>query len=141
MRVFQALPKGAQKVLKERLLPKERVLVALPGLAIYRSGKRFIYPVYFGVFRPVLLIVTNKRVIVMAKGWLRTIYYGWQMNQLAGAHFGPGRLFDGVALKVGDRVTHVLFLKRLRTATKQFVTQLWHVISAGKQKRRKRKSA
>ncbi len=140
MRVAEMLPKGARKLLKNRLRAKEKALLAMPGFTIFRSRGRWIWPVYAGIFRPAFLLVTNKRAIVLAKGWFRVIFYAWDLSELEWADFEPGWLADRVTVTAGGFNTHVLFPKGIRKATKQLVHGIWQLISA-KRKRKKRKIA
>ena len=138
MRLTEILPKGARRALRNRLRSKEKVLLAMPGFTVFRSRGRWIWPVYAGIFRPVFLIATNKRAIVLAKGWFRVVFYAWNLTELAWANFEPGWLADRVTVTAGGFNTHILFPKAIRKATKQLVHQIWQLINV-RRKRKKRR--
>ncbi|MCL5292712.1 MAG: hypothetical protein M1548_09375 [Actinobacteria bacterium] len=138
MRFEKFLPKSIKKALRTRLRAKERIVVAMPGFGIFRSRGRWIWPVYFGIFRPPLLMATNKRLIIMARGWFRMVFYGWDLHRITWANLKPGWLVDRVTITVAGVNTHILLPKKIRRASKHLVNQIQQAVTVGKLRKKRR---
>ncbi|MHB0977165.1 MAG: hypothetical protein ACYC1U_08220 [Candidatus Aquicultorales bacterium] len=137
MKIDEMLPKGVRKVLKGKLRAKERVVFALPAFSIFRSRGRWFWPLYFGLWHPPFLVTTNKHIILVAKGLIRSVFISWEFTDIIGAQLEPKRIGDRVTLTVGEWRTRLRFPKKLRRATKQLVDQLWMLIGSKKKKKRR----